>query len=79
MDFFMSESIAISLALEWKIKLSLVKNCDQSVEINDNPNWPYIRDHPYRILITGGSESVKTNKTSRIKYWQSLFELQITI
>ena len=26
-----------------------------------NRNWPYIPDHPYRILITGGSESVKTN------------------
>ena len=22
-----------------------------------NQNWPYIRDHPYRILITGGSGS----------------------
>ena len=28
-----------------------MKNCDQSVEINRNPNWPYIADHPYRILI----------------------------
>ena len=26
-----------------------------------NLNWPYIRDHPYRILIIGGSGSVKTN------------------
>ena len=26
-----------------------------------NPNWPYITDHPYRILIIGGSESGKTN------------------
>ena len=23
--------------------------------------WPYIPDHPYRILIIGGSESGKTN------------------
>ena len=23
--------------------------------------WPYIPDHPYRILILGGSGSVKTN------------------
>ena len=30
-------------------------------KINHNPNWPYIPDHPYRILITGGSESGKTN------------------
>ena len=25
-----------------------------------NKNWPYIPDHPYRILIIGGSESGKT-------------------
>ena len=24
-------------------------------------NWPYISDHPYRILIIGGSESGRTN------------------
>ena len=26
-----------------------------------NPNWPQIRDHPYRILIVGGSGSGETN------------------
>ena len=26
-----------------------------------NKNWPYIPDHPYRILIIGGSGSGKTN------------------
>ena len=26
-----------------------------------NLKWPYIPDHPYRILIIGGSGSVKTN------------------
>ena len=26
-----------------------------------NPNWPYILDHPYRILIVGGSGSIKIN------------------
>ena len=26
-----------------------------------NLNWPYIPDHPYRILILGGSGSGKTN------------------
>ena len=26
-----------------------------------NPNWPQTLDHPYRILIIGGSESKKTN------------------
>ena len=27
-----------------------------------NPKWPYIRDHPYRTLIFGGSGSVKANE-----------------
>ena len=26
-----------------------------------NPNWPEILDHPYRILIIGGSGSRKAN------------------
>ena len=26
-----------------------------------NPKWPYISDHPYRILIRGGSGFGKTN------------------
>ena len=28
-----------------------------------NPNWPQITDHPYRILIIGGSGSGKTNSS----------------
>ena len=28
---------------------------------NNNSKWPYIPDHPYRILIIGGSGSRKTN------------------
>ena len=27
----------------------------------NNEKWPYIPDHPYRILIIGGSRSGKTN------------------
>ena len=30
-------------------------------KIKQNENWPYIPDHPYRILIIGGSGSGKTN------------------
>ena len=30
-------------------------------KIKHNENWPYIQDHPYRILIIGGSRSGKTN------------------
>ena len=39
----------------------MMKNYDQSVEINYNPSWPYIPDHPYRMLIIGGCGSRKTN------------------
>ena len=46
-----------------------MKNYDLSVEINHNRNWPYIHDHPYRILIIGGSGSAKTNVLLKlIKY-----------
>ena len=38
-----------------------MKNYDQSLEINHILNWPYNPDHPYRILIIGGSGSGKTN------------------
>ena len=39
----------------------MIQNYDQSVEINHNPNWPYIPDHPYKNLIIVGSRSGKTN------------------
>ena len=29
--------------------------------MNHDLNWPYIPDHPYKILTTGGSESTTTN------------------
>ena len=35
--------------------------CTNENKINHNPNWPYIPDYPYRILIVSGSESGKTN------------------
>ena len=39
-------------------------NCDDYVNENKtkhNSKFPYIPDHPYRILIIGGSGSGKTN------------------
>ena len=39
-------------------------NLDNIVNNNNekhNENWPYIPDHPYRILIIGGSGSGQTN------------------
>ena len=32
-----------------------------------NANWPEISEHPYRILIFWGSESVKTNALLSLK------------
>ena len=39
-------------------------NCDGITNENNkkhNEKWSFIPDHPYRILITGGSWSGKTN------------------
>ena len=39
-------------------------NLDNIINKNNeehNEKWPYIPDHPYRILIIGGSGSGKTN------------------
>ena len=38
-----------------------MKNYDKSVEVNQNLNYPYFSDHPYRILNIGGSGSDKIN------------------
>ena len=37
----------------------MIKSYDESVKINSNPN--FLLNHPYRILIIGGSGSGKTN------------------
>ena len=39
----------------------MMKNYDQSVEINHGSNWPYLPDHPCKILIICGLVSGKTN------------------
>ena len=39
----------------------MTKNYDESVEESHSPNWSYIPDYTYRILIIGGSESGKSN------------------
>ena len=52
----------------------MIKSYDQPVKINHNPNWSFIPDDLYRILIIGSSGSGKTNsfvelnKTSTTKY-----------
>ena len=36
-------------------------------KIEHNSKWPHIPDHPYRILIVGGSGSGKTNALLNLK------------
>ena len=36
-------------------------DCVNENRTEHNKNWPYIPDHPYRILIIGHSGSGKTN------------------
>ena len=49
----------------------MMKKYDEWVEIKQNLNWSYILNHPYRILIIGGSGSGKTNVLlNLIKYKQ---------
>ena len=48
----------------------MMKNYDQSVKINHNPKWPYIPDHPYRILIVWGSGWTKTNVSLNLMKYQ---------
>ena len=38
----------------------MMKYYDELTEINHNPNWPCICDHPYKILVIDCSESGKT-------------------
>ena len=38
-----------------------MKKYDELIKINQNRDWPYIPDRPYRILILDGSRSGKTN------------------
>ena len=50
----------------------MMKNYDHSVEINHNPNWGCIPEHPYRISVIYGSVSGKTKVLlSLIKHQRS--------
>ena len=42
---------------KWLILMML----QNKIKLKKNPNWPQIPDHPYIILILGGSGSGKTN------------------
>ena len=56
----MDKKKAIPIKLYYKeIKIINFDDYTDENKINHNPNWPYIPDHPYRILIIGGSGSKK--------------------
>ena len=55
-----------------------IDNITKENIIEHNPNWPQIRDHPYRLLIIGVSGSGKMNplinsKKSATRYWWNIF------
>ena len=52
------------LFLEHTKMFNLVNITNEHIE-QHNLKWPYITDHPIRILIIAGSGSVKTNKKTR--------------
>ena len=48
--------------------------------IEHNSKWPYIPDHPYRILIVGGSGSGKTNALlNLIKYQPDIDKIYLYV
>ena len=59
----------------------VMKNYDEPVEINHDPIWLYIPDHPHRILIIGGSESRKTNELlNLIKHqWLDIYKIYLQV
>ena len=32
----------------------MIENYNESVETTRSPNWSYIQNHPYRVLVIGG-------------------------
>ena len=58
-----------------------MKNYDQSAEINHDPNWLYIPDHPYRFLVIGGSGSSKTNVLLNVikHHWPDIDKIHLYI
>ena len=47
--------------------MTIFDNCANENKTEHNSKWPYIPDHPYRILIIEGSGSKKTNALLNLK------------
>ena len=45
----------------------IMRNYDHTAEINHNSNWPYIPDHPFKILVIGGPGLDKNNVLPNLK------------
>ena len=56
-----------------------MKNYDESVEISRNPHCFHIPDHPYRILLIGGSRWGKINKILTEFIYSSKIDLNQSI
>ena len=56
----------------------MMKNYDKSVEINNNLNWHYTPDQPYRILSIGFLGSGKTNVLLNL-YWQDIDKIYLYV
>ena len=54
----------------------MIKNYDESVEINHNPNWPDTPDHPYGILIIG---CLGSGKTKNLIIRQGFIQIKVSI
>ena len=64
----MKKKIIVKNTAEMKCSnvIKRCKNCKSVVKENireHNQNWSQTRDHPYRMLATGSSGSVKTNSS----------------
>ena len=59
--------------------IKIIKNYDQSVEINHNLNCSCIPEHPWRVSIISGSGSGKTNVLlNLIKYqWPDIDDIHL--